>query len=94
MAPVIERTAKPSGTRISLEIPEEFSHFVYRIVMIPIEEENAEKCVFSGLGGKIQTGDLSSRRKSAHDFIGYSRKYQPAWHTTDEVMSELREGER
>ena len=94
MAPVIERTARPFGTRISLEVPKEFSHFVYRIVMIPIEENKEEEYDFSRFEGKLPTGDSASQRKSAHDFIGYSRKYQPEWHTTDEVMKELREGEQ
>ena len=32
-------------------------------------------------------------RKSAHDFIGYARKYHPEWHSTADIMKELREGE-
>ena len=33
------------------------------------------------------------RRKSAHDFIGSCRKFNPEYRSTAEIMKELREGE-
>ena len=68
MAPVIERTAKPFGTRISLEVPEEFSHYVYRIIMIPIEEDKVTKYDFSRFEGKLQwTGDAVKEQRRLRD---------------------------
>ena len=94
MAPVIERTAKPDGTRISLEIPEPFCHFTYRVIMIPIEEEDPLSQSFGQIPENQRKNEtLSSQRKSALDFIGYSRKYQPNFRSTEEIMKELREGE-
>lgn len=44
---------------------------------------------------KMNDGDVAAppRRKSARDYIGYSRRHRPEWHSTAEVMKELREGE-
>lgn len=68
MIPIIERTAKPSGSRISLEIPEEFRHFVYRVVMIPITEENSTGYDFSRFEGKLQwTGDAVEEQRRLRD---------------------------
>ena len=36
---------------------------------------------------------VAPRRKSAHDFIGYCRKFNPEYRSTAEIMKELREGE-
>ena len=68
MAPVIERTAKPNGTRISLEIPEPFCHFTYRVVMIPIEETKPRKYDFSRYAGKLQwRGDAVTEQRKIRD---------------------------
>ena len=94
MAPVIERTAIPDGTRISLEIPEPFCHFAYRVIMIPIEEKEFGNQNFRRISEtRPKNGTPGTARKSALDYIGYSRKYQPNFRSTDEVMKELREGE-
>ena len=42
---------------------------------------------------KIDTSAAAAPRKSAHDFIGYSRRHRPEWRSTADVMKELREGE-
>ena len=38
-------------------------------------------------------GSVAPRRKSAHDFIGYCRKFNHEYRSTAEIMKELREGE-
>ena len=70
MAPVIERTARPDGTRISLEIPEPFCHFTYRVIMIPIEEERPRKYDFSRFVGKLQWGG---------DAVAEQRRIRDEW---------------
>ena len=37
--------------------------------------------------------DVKPKRKSARDFIGYGRRFNPDSRSTAEVMAELREGE-
>ena len=38
-------------------------------------------------------GSVAPRRKSAHDFSGYCRKFNHEYRSTAEIMKELREGE-
>lgn len=40
----------------------------------------------------VSSADMP-KRKSAHDFIGYCRKFNPEYRSTAEIMRELREGE-
>ena len=42
---------------------------------------------------KIDDAPAPEPQKSAHDFIGYSRRHRPEWRVTADVMKELREAE-
>lgn len=50
----------------------------YQVILVKIDSE---------------PGSAAPRRKSAHDFIGYCRKFNPEYRSTTEIMKELREGE-
>ncbi len=69
MPPVLERTAVPERNRISLEIPEEYCNYSFRVVMIPIEEVNKPKANFSQFVGKInwKGGDPVAYQRSIRD---------------------------
>ena len=45
---------------------------------------------------KIDAPDRTAkpRRKSAHEFIGYGRRFNSEYRSTAEVMADLREGEK
>ena len=36
---------------------------------------------------------VCKKRRSAHELIGYGRRFDPVYRSTDEIMRELREGE-
>jgi len=68
MPPVLERTIRPVKNLISLEIPEEFGDYTFRVVMIPIEIEKKRKYDFSDLVGKLQwKGDAVAEQRRLRD---------------------------
>ncbi len=69
MPPIMERTIRPEKNRISLDIPEEFGHYTYRIVMIPISENTPKpKYDFSDLVGKLEwQGDAVKEQRRLRD---------------------------
>ena len=51
---------------------------MYQVILVKVDDK---------------TASVPDPQKSAHDYIGYSRRHRPEWHTTADVMKELREGE-
>ena len=71
MPPVLERTIRPVKNSISLEIPEEFGDYTFRVVMIPIEVEEKRKYDFSDLVGKLQW--------KGGDPVAFQRRIRDEW---------------
>ena len=68
MPPVMEMTARPRRNRISLEIPKELSKYTFRIVMIPLVDEEKPKYDFSDLAGKLKwDGDAVKEQRRLRD---------------------------
>lgn len=64
MPPVIERVVRPIRRRISVEVPQEFSTFSCRVIVIPLQEVQKRKFDFSDLAGKLQwTGDAVAEQR-------------------------------
>ena len=61
------------------------------IVSLSVPEVGMYHVILVKVGGDMAVDP--PKRKSARDYIGYSRKYRPEWRSTAEVMKELREGE-
>ena len=66
--PVIERIVHPMRNRVSFEVPEGYSQFTCRVIVIPIEEKKA-KYDFSRFAGKIKWkgGDPVAYQRSLRD---------------------------
>ena len=72
MPPVLERTVKPRRSKISLDIPEEFVNFTFRVVMIPIADESAKpKFDFSQFAGKLKW--------KGGDPVAFQRRIRDEW---------------
>ena len=69
MPPVMEKTAIPEKNRISLEIPEEYCNYSFRVVIIPIEEVKKPEKNFSQFVGTInwKGGDPVAFQRSIRD---------------------------
>lgn len=66
--PTLERVVRPRRNRISLNIPREFGHYTFRIVMTPIAKEEKTKYDFSDLVGKLQwNGDAVKEQRRLRD---------------------------
>lgn len=61
------------------------------VLPVSVPEKGMYQIIFVKIGDGTAPSPVG--RKSAKDFIGYSRKYHPEWHTTEEAMKVLREGE-
>ena len=66
--PTLERVARPRRNRISLEIPKKYSGYTFKIVMVPIVEDEKPKYDFSDLAGKLQwDGDAVKEQRRLRD---------------------------
>ena len=66
--PTLERVVKPRRNRISLEIPKRFGKYTFRIVMIPIVEDEKPKYDFSDLVGRLEwNGDAVKEQRRLRD---------------------------
>ena len=60
-------------------------------VSLPVPEGGMYQVIFVKIDANPDV--VKPKRKSAHDFIGYCRKFNPEYRSTAEIMRELREGE-
>ena len=68
--PIIERIVHPRRNRVSFEVPREYSRFVCKVIVIPMEA-NKPKCDYSRFSGKIKwTGG---------DPVAYQRGIRDEW---------------
>ena len=66
--PTLERVVRPLRNRISLEVPKRFSKYTFRIVMIPIVEDEKPKYDFSDLVGRLEwNGDAVKEQRRLRD---------------------------
>ena len=66
--PTLERVVRPHRNRISLEIPKRFGKCTFRIVMIPIVENEKPNYDFSDLVGKLEwNGDAVKEQRRLRD---------------------------
>ena len=66
--PTIERVVRPRRNRISLEVPKRFSKYTFRIVMVPIIEDEKPKYDFSDLVGRLEwNGDAVKEQRRLRD---------------------------
>ena len=66
--PTLERVVKPRRNRISVEIPKRFGKYTFRIVMIPIVEDEKPKYDFSDLVGRLEwSGDAVKEQRRLRD---------------------------
>ena len=69
--PVIERIVNPVRNRVSFEVPEEYSRFTCKVIVIPIEEKKKPKYDFSRFAGKIKW--------KGGDSVAYQRRLRDEW---------------
>ena len=66
--PTLERVVRPRRNRISLDVPKKFSNCTFRVVMIPLVEDEKPKYDFSDLVGKLQwNGDAVQEQRRLRD---------------------------
>ena len=66
--PTLERVVKPRRNRISVEIPKRFGKYTFRIVMIPVVEDEKPKYDFSDLVGRLEwNGDAVKEQRRLRD---------------------------
>lgn len=67
--PVLERLVHPKRNRVSFEVPKEYSRYVCKVIVFPIEEEKKPKCDFSRFAGKLKWrgGDPVAYQRSIRD---------------------------
>ena len=61
------------------------------VIPVTFPEGGVYQVILVKIGGDV--AEAVPKRKSARDYIGYSRRYRPEWRSTAEAMRELREGE-
>ena len=66
--PVIEKMVYPKRNRVSFEVPREYSRFVCKVIVIPVEE-GKPKCDYSRFSGRIKWkgGDPVAYQRSIRD---------------------------
>ena len=66
--PVIEKIVRPKRNRVSFEVPKEYSRYVCKVIVFPVEEEKP-KYDFSRFVGKIKWhgGDPVAYQRSIRD---------------------------
>ena len=68
MPPVIERVVRPIRRKISVEVPQEFSAFSCRVIVVPLREVRKRQFDFSDLAGKLQwNGDAVAEQRRLRD---------------------------
>ena len=60
-------------------------------VSLPVPEGGLYQVIFVKIDADPEA--VKPKRKSAREFIGYCRKFNPEYRSTAEIMKELREGE-
>ena len=61
-------------------------------VPLPLPGRGSYQVILVKIGSQ-QAAETSPRGRSARELIGYGRKFDPVYRSTEEVMRELREGE-
>ncbi len=66
--PVIERIVRPRRRRVSVEVPQEFSSFSCRVIVVPLQKAQKQTFDFSDLAGKLTwTGDAIAEQRKLRD---------------------------
>ncbi len=66
--PVIEKIVHPKGNRVSFAVPEEYSRYVCKVIVYPVEEAKRPKYDFSDIVGKLRwQGDAVKEQRAMRD---------------------------
>ena len=66
--PVLERLVQPKRNRVSFEVPKEYSRYVCKVILFPVEEEKKPRYDFSDIVGKLRwKGDAVKEQRTLRD---------------------------